>query len=430
MCPLQVIAQDAGAPDFARLAEDLTPVGAERAGNADGSIPEWTGGLTQPPADWDPEQGYVNPYADETPILEITAANLQAHRGRLTPGLIALLEQRHGFSMRVFPTHRSFAWPEPVYAAIRKHAGRAQVVDKKLVGHLQPGIPFPIPATAEQVMFNHLNRWIGGVESCSDWFPIRGNGDHYRVGWCQKVIQASQMDRVEDDGDGTYFRGRYDAPSTLIGTIYLVHEGMDGSASARRAWIYNAGMRRVRRAPDLAYDNTADGTEGMATIDDAGGFNGALDRYDWSLLGKREIYVPYNAYALSDSSLRYEDMIVGNLIDPALMRYELHRVWVVEANLSDGMSHVYKRRRFYLDEDSWQVVIAENYDSRDELWRVSLLPTLQLYDVPTMIARSQMNHDLSSGSLLASGFDNERRQPAMKWNVKGHLAEFRPSALR
>lgn len=408
----------------------LTPSGAEQAGSADGRIPPWSGGLAQPPEGWEPSQGYPDPFAGETPSLVIDRANMAAHAGHLSPGLQALLRQRDGFRMPVYPTHRSFAAPEHVYAATRANAGKARVVDKALQGHDQPGLPFPRPASGEEAMLNHLQRWIGGVSTCSDWLPIRANGAYYRVGWCSKIVQASEMDALEAAQDGAYFLGRYDAPTALLGTIYLVHEPLDSTVGERRAWIYNAGQRRVRRAPDLAFDNIADGSEGMATIDDGGGFNGSLERYDWKLVGKRELYVPYNAYRLSSPALRYADMIEGNLIRPELMRYELHRVWVVEATLAPGMSHIYARRTFYLDEDSWQIVLAEAWDGHGELWRVSLLPPIQLYDVPNMVPRAQMIHDLRSGALLVTGLDNERPQPAMRWHQKGRLSEFRPAALR
>ncbi|MDY0046125.1 MAG: DUF1329 domain-containing protein [Thauera propionica] len=408
----------------------LTPTGAERIGSADGRIPPWSGGLTQPPRGWEPSQGYSDPFKEETPLAVVDRANMTAHRAHLSPGLQALLQQREGFRMPIYPTHRTFAVPEQVHAATWANTGRARVENKALQGHRQPGLPFPQPKNGEEAMFNHLQRWIGAVSACSDWLPIRANGDYYRVGWCSTIVQASEMDALDSAQDGAYFLGRYDAPSALIGTIYLVHEPLDSAAGERRAWIYNAGQRRVRRAPDLAFDNIADGSEGMATIDDAAGFNGSLERYDWKLIGKRELYVPYNAYRLSSPSLRYEDMIEGNLIRSELMRYELHRVWVVEATLAPGMSHIYARRTFYLDEDSWQVVLAEAWDGHGELWRVSLLPLIQLYDVPNMVPRAQLIHDLRSGSLLVTGLDNERPQPAMRWHEKGRLSDFRPAALR
>ena len=410
--------------------ETLTPLGAERKGNADGSIPDWQGGLTEVPQNWQPENGYTDPYANESVLFTITKDNYGQYQDKLTSGLIALLQSPKDFKMPVYPGHRSFANPSHVYDATIARAGQANVEDASLKGHRQPGIPFPVPNTAEEVMFNHLNGWIGGVEACTDWFPVYPNGSYYRVGWCSTIIQASEMNQVKDNNDSFYFLGRYDSPSSLIGTVYLVHETMYLSEGARRAWIYNSGQRRVRRAPNLAYDNVADGSESMTTIDDAGGFNGALDRYDWRLMGKQEIYIPYNAYKLGDPSLKYDDIIDGAKVRNDLMRFELHRVWKIEATLKDGMSHIYQRRIFYIDEDSWKVVLTESYDSKGELWRTSLHPLIQLYDVPVMIQRAGIYHDLISGSMLLNGLDNERKQPAMQWHVKGRLSDFRSSALR
>lgn len=419
-----------GISDPAIADTPLTPTGAERAGSMDGRIPPWAGGLHTAPPGWQPDQGYPDPFADETPLYVITPQNVDAHRTELAPGLVALLKRRAGMRIPVYPTHRTLALPQKVYEATAARDGNARAEGKRLLDYQQPAIPFRQPANGPAVMFNHLNRWVGGVSSCADWLPIHGSGSYYRVGWCQKLVQATNMDRLSQEGDGTYFLGRYDAPAALLGTIYLVHEPLDTAAGERRAWIYNAGQRRVRRAPDLAFDNAADGTEGLATIDDGGGFNGSLERYDWTLVGKRELLVPYNTYKLGDPALRYEDMVKGALIDPALMRYELHRVWVVEAKLAAGMSHVYQRRTFYVDEDSWQIVMAEAYDGHGELWRVSLLPTIQLWDVPVMIPRVHMIHDLHNGGLLVTGLDNERPKPSMHWDVEGNLKAFMPNALR
>ena len=415
---------------FASAADIHTPTGALIAGSEDGRIPAWAGGLHTAPTGWKPEDGYPDPFAGETPKVVITQDNMGAHLDVLAPGLQALLKTRRGMEIPVYPSHRTLALPSKVYEATRAQAGQARTEDKRLRNYRQPAIPFPQPKDAEEVMFNHLNHWFGGVSACSDWLPIHGNGNFYRVGWCSTTVQASEMDRLVEADDGTYFLGRYDAPASLIGTIYLVHEPLDNAAGERRAWIYNAGQRRVRRAPDLAFDNTADGTEGLATIDDGGGFNGALDRYDWKLLGRRAMLVPYNAYRLGDTTLKYEQMIKGTLIDPKLMRYELHRVWAVEATLAKGMSHAYRRRTFYVDEDSWQILMSEAYDGHGELWRVALLPAIQLWDVPVMVPRAQMIHDLHNGGLLVTGLDNERKQPSRQWQVEGKVDAFRPNALR
>lgn len=100
----------------------------------------------------------------------------------------------------------------------------------------------------------------------------------------------------------------------------------------------------------------------MATADTVDVYNGAPDHYEWALLGKREMLVPYNSYAVHQKGLAYGDILKSRFINPDLLRYELHRVWVVEATLRKGFSHPYAKRRFYFDEDSWQILAADIYD--------------------------------------------------------------------
>jgi hypothetical protein len=225
------------------------------------------------------------------------------------------------------------------------------------------------------------------------------------------------------------FLGFYTAPATLQGTVYLVHESIDQVKQPRQAWVYNAGQRRVRRAPDLAYDNVADGTEAMRVTDQFDAYNGAPDRYEWKLVGKKEMYVPYNAYKLSDKKLKYADIIQKNTINSSLMRYELHRVWVVEGTLKPGQKHIYGKRTFYLDEDSWVVVQEDAYDGQGQLWRVGVHPVIQFYDAMTPWYRANIWHDLSNGNYLVSSLDNEVKTP-WKFGTKGNWSDFQPDALR
>jgi len=186
----------------------------------------------------------------------------------------------------------------------------------------------------------------------------------------------------------------------------------------------------VRRAPDLNYDNINDGTEGMRTTDQFDAYNGAPDRYDWKLVGKQEVYIPYNSYKLSDKKLKYKDNIIRkNTINPDVMRYELHRCWVIEANLKGGSKHIYGKRVFYLDEDSWTVVYEDAYDTRKQLWRVSMHPMIQFYDAKVPWYRANIWHDLSNGSYLLSLLENEIKTP-WKFGEKGKWADFQPDALR
>ena len=388
---------------------DSTASGAIAAGNADGSIPAYAGGLTKPPAGWSPEKGYVDPFPQDKPLYTITAANAAQYAGLLTPGLQALLKRQPAFQMPVYQTRRTAALPATAKGTV----------------------PYPQPKTGEQAMQNHLNRYAGGgYDREYAWFPVRANGDYYKVGYADTVVYAENFTPSQKDSGLQFaFMSRYTAPAALAGTVYLVHEFEDPIRNPRAAWVYNAGQRRVRRAPDLAYDNVADGTEGMRVTDQYFAFNGALDRYDWKLVGRKEMLVPYNTYKVGSKSLKYADVIGKGTAKSELMRYEKHRVWVVEATLKKDSKHIYGKRVFLLDEDSWVVLQEDCYDTRGEIWRVGLHGFIQCYDVGVPWYSIQMWHDLNNGSVLISHLDNEVTKP-IQFGVKASWSDFQPDALR
>ena len=412
-----------------RLGKDLTPNGAEKAGNKDGTIPEWTGGMTKPPAGWKPEMGYVDPFKAEKPLFTINAANADQYKDKITAGMYAMMKKYPTFSMPVYTTHRTFALPQAIYDATKKQAATAKLEGLSIAGYTGPGTPFPIPKTGLELMYDHTTRYFGGYKTCRDWLPVHASGDYYRVGFCEDMVQGQNMEPRQEGAIFSFF-GYYDAPETLVGTIYLVHDPVDFTKGSRQAWIYNAGQRRVRRAPDLGYDNIDDGTEGMRTTDDYWGFQGAPDRYDYKLVGKKEMYIPYNAYKLQDPTLKYKDMVDKGSVKSDLMRYELHRVWVVDATLKPGMSHVVKRKTFYIDEDSLTIAQADGYDGRGNLWRVYSYPLMEAYDAQVMFQAPFINHDLSNGNYMVTALSNERKQPAYTWNNHGKISDFQVDAIR
>ena len=418
------------AAEIERLDKDLTPIGAERAGNADGSIPPWKGGMTAPPAGWTPEQGYVDPFAGEKPLFVITAQNVAQHKDRLATGTLAMFEKYPAsFRMPVYPTHRTAALPAAVTANARAQAGNVELNGFGLKNLGGSNIPFPIPKSGLELIWNHLVRYLsGGVERIAHSFPVRPNGDTYKIGFRAFRIYDQNM---EPRSENRLFSamGFFIEPPTLKGTTFLVWEPIDQVAERRSAWIYNAGARRVRRAPDLGYDGINDGSEGLITTDQVDGYNGAPDRYDWKIVGKRELFIPYNSYRIGEKSVKYADIIRPGHANPDYMRYELHRVWVLEATLKSGMSHIYARRTFYIDEDSWTVVLEDAWTARGTLWRHAMHGIIQHYDAKVPGYRFGAVHDLDSGAYMLGGLDNE--VPGItKFDVKGKLSDFQADSRR
>jgi hypothetical protein len=421
------------ADQAARLGKDLTPLGAIRAGNADGTIPAWDGGITKPPAGYKKGMHHPDPYAGDKILFTITADNMGQYADKLTAGQQAMLKAYPSYRMNVYPTRRSAAAPQRIYDATRALAVKAELTEggNGVVGGVN-GIPFPIPQNGKEAIWNHILRWRGNaLDRNFGLAPMTRDGDYTMVEFNEKAnFVYSQEGATEESIDNliAQFRQEIFAPARLAGRILLVHETLDQNRENRRAWLYNPGQRRVRRAPNVAFDNPKEGGDGLTTSDTVDMYNGSPERYNWKLLGRKEMYVPYNSYQLHSNTLKYKDILTPLHLNPDYLRYELHRVWVVEATLKEGMRHIYKRRTFYIDEDSWQILAMDQYDSRDQLWRVSEAHCINYYEVPTFWSTVEAHYDLQSGRYLATNLNNE--QTDYDFEVKFDQREFSPAALR
>lgn len=420
-----------------RLGTELTPLGAELAANADGSIPAWTGGLAADAGQVDGGGFLSDPFAAEKPLFVITAENVEQYKDKLSSGQLAMFKRYpNSYRMPVYPSHRTTSVPEEVYQAAKKSAASTEVIaGGNGLGAFSESryYAFPIPKSGVEVLWNHVTRYRGGnYRRAIIQATPQANGSFTPVRFVDELaFPAGMGDLDRDKAQNLLFvyKQVIDAPARLAGNVLLVHETIDQVKEPRLAWLYNAGQRRVRRAPQVSYDGPGNAADGMRTVDNFDMFNGAPDRYEWKLVGKREMYVPYNSYKLSSTTLKYGEIHQPGHINQELARYELHRVWEVEATLKPGQRHIYSKRTLYFDEDSWMIVLADHYDGRGQLWRSAEGHNLQHYIQGTRLYVAEALYDLVSGRYLTLGLSNEEKQN-VQFLDKVSANNFTPAALR
>jgi hypothetical protein len=379
---------------------------------------------------------HPDPYPEDPILYIVTAENLETYAAQLCDGQKALLRAHpESWRMNVRATRRSASFPEYVYEAVRANATRARLVleGKGSVADARVGPPFPIPKTGLEVVWNHNLRWRGARVDRAEGIAAVTRRGNYRVVLQEQVIGIPYAARTPDafgrDFPNVLFaiKSKVIAPARLAGDGGLVIEPIDQTSDPRKTWNYSRDFRRVYRNPWIAYDFPAAYSDSLRTVDDFWLFNGPPDRFEWKLVGKRELLIPYNAYRLHGDDVGPEAILRRSHIEPDLARYELHRVWVVEGTLKPGAKHVYSRRVFYVDEDSWQIALAESYDLKGQLWRVNEVHALNYYDVPVLWSTLEVYYDLLADRYLVTGLDNAR-QP-YRFSEGSDPREFSPNAL-
>ena len=421
------------AAQAARLGQDLTPLGGERAANAAGTIPVWDGGLTTPPASYQPGMHHPDPYAADAALYTVTAQNLGQYQQVLPAGLQTLIQTHPDYKLRVFPTRRSAAAPQYVYDATKANATKAELIaGGNGVSGAAAGTPFPLPQNGQEVIWNHIMRFRGEqIHMVANHVAVLANGSYSLVLRDREIYFVyGRQGAQEGDLDNTLFHYKYSvtAPSKLAGSALLVEETIDQVMAIRKAWRFNRGERRVRRLPMLAYDALQPDTNGMALADQVDSYNGAPDRYEWKLLGKQEMLVPYNSYAVHQKGIPYDQILKAKTVNPDLLRYELHRVWVVEADLRTGFSHPYAKRRFYIDEDSWQILAVDLYDKGGKLIGLQESHPINYYDVPVFSSTLETIYDFKGSRYFVDGLDNN--EPMYDFKADISPRSFSPASLR
>jgi hypothetical protein len=420
------------ADEAARLKSDLTPFGAERAGNKSGSIPAWTGGHTTSIAGDKPGGRRGDPFKDERPLFSITAKNIDQYAEQLSDGQKAMLKRYpDSYRIDVYKTHRTAAAPQWVYDNTLANATRAKL-DGDVVAGAYGGIPFPIAKNGAEVMWNHMLRWRGtSWQFHVNQYQITADG---KAVLTTDGIADQQMPYYFEDGspadfakDNEYWMIRLvnQGPPIRAGEAIAGRVNIDGSKD--QAWVYLTGQRRVRKLPNPCCDTPTPATAGVMSFDEIEVWTGRLDRFDWKLLGKKEMFIPYNGNRLLQPKTDAE-VITKNHLNPDHVRWEMHRVWVVEATLRQGERHQAPRSRYYCDEDTWVCVLGDRWDAKGQLWKTLWAQTFVAPDLPGTPVGSFGFNDLLSGQAFIGNLYNSK---AAQYPIKPRYPDsvFTPDAL-
>ena len=420
----------------------FTPSGAIRAGNAEGTIPEWKNEPIPLPEGFIPGIFHPDPFADDAVRLKITAQNYQEHADKLSEGQKKMFQTYDDFFMNIYPTRRSVVYQEYIYEAAVKNLDRTEFITTDnhmgMIGFTgaRRAWAFPIPHNGDEAILNHQSRprlvWNKSREvtipvTTAGTFELNNLDVEFHNKWSD--IEFAEDDPNVDPMDTVlYYTQTITGPPKLAGQVVLALEPVTFNRNFRKAWAYSPGQRRVKRAPQIVYDNPLTAADGLGTTDQVFGFNGPLDRFSYKLLGRREIYVPYNPYRLFDQAATPDKVIGDNgRFNQDYARYELHRVWLVEANLKEGTNHDYSKRVFYLDEDSWEVMLADNYDRRGDLWRHWEDHQIFYYDVRSVHRVTELQYDFDAHRMLALMIDKSKA-PDFAWREEDKF--FTSAAVR
>lgn len=401
------------ADEAKQLGSTLTEFGAEKGANKDGSIPAYTGGLEKV-AGYDPKSmdTYIDPFQKEKPIYSVDSKNMTQYESVLMAGTKVLMKQYPSFKIDVYPSHRTFRYSASALQNTVKNATTA-----KLTGQIEgdalsgadkgnlpyAGIPFPIPKTGYEVLWNQTARFSAAVshnvgkgylvDTAGNTIELPGANEYFVHPWYDKkgTLRAKTFDALFG------FSATLTSPPSSAGIVFLNFYTPNAAEGGQRVWFYTPGQRRVRLAPEFAYDVPIASYGGVTVWDDIYGYLGRMDRFDFKIVGKKEMLVPYNVFGATNT-LPVKEILGPKHVNPAATRWEKHRVWVVDGTRKASARHVYSRRTFYIDEDCWCILASEAYDNAGNLWRVSNYYTFPTYDTGGFNIDTWSTNDLVKGN--------------------------------
>jgi hypothetical protein len=415
----------------ATLRTTLTPLGAERAGNAAGTIPAWSGAVT-PMAAPAPGARRADPFASDKPLFTVSAQNLSQHADKLSDGQQSMFRKYPNYRIDVFPTRRSAVAPQWVYDNALRNATQARALQEgHAVEGAHGGAPFPIPGSGAEAMWNHLLKWQGqALHFFFNTYVVTADAKRVLVSnseaWLQWPYYSRDGSRSGSSREVQLARLVTHGPPQKAGEALLMRDTTD-PVNGRPSWQYLTGQRRVRKLPNATYDTPSFVASGVSNFDEIGVFSGPMDRYEWKIVGKKEMLIPYNNNRFYLPA-KDDAVLQERFLNPDHVRWELHRVWIVEAKLAPGRRHVLPLRRFYLDEDTWQAVLADGWDAKGQLWKTFWQLNYLVGELPGLVPGAFGHYDVQTGQWIANNITNEKAQQS---EFPASLPEslFSPDAL-
>ncbi len=428
------------AADPSLLTTTLTPLGSERAGNADGSIPAWTGGYSTLPDGWQVGQAMPNFFSDEQPVVVVDASNMAEHADRLSEGTMSMMK-KYGFSIKVYPTHRTACAPQWVYDNIALNVTRAQPAARGISWGFENaygGIPFPIPDTSDplmagaQIIWNHNSKWWGYSFKSAPYGIVINNGNPVISNYS---VQQQKNPYYNVNGTLATYNGLISkmiaeqlAPPNIRGQQIDSWIYSDPSIHPEDVWEVLQGQGRIRKAPEVSYDTPSQFADGVLNYDEYYGFNNSLQKYLWKYITKKEMYIPYNCNAFANAP--WQQSLGPHFIDPDLVRWELHRVWQVEATLAPGDRNVLARRMLYCDEDTYQIAFTDAWDANNTLFHVNHCYQWCRPDMPGSAFLNNAVYNMQTDDYATtSGPMNEQAHPSVFFNLDFPDTDFNPTVM-
>lgn len=396
--------------EAAKLKSTLMPLGGEKAGNKEGTIPAWTGGNSSAVPPTGKPSSLKDPFPNDKPLFSITAKNLEQHADKLSEGSLAMLKKYPDtYRIDVYPTRRTAAAPSWVYDNTFKNATKAKV-NGDVLADAYGGIPFPIPKSGAEAIWNANVYWRGeATEINFEGWQLTSDG--------RRVLNTASTATVQmpyyfkegslDNFNGVFWTVRVanSGPPIRAGEGIVGHLNWDSEKD--QTWVYLTGQRRTRKLPNACCDTPSPVSAGLMTFDEANVFSGSLSRYDWKIVEKKEMFIPYNTNKLYLP--KTSDVLMDKHLNPDHVRWELHRVWVIEGNVKSGKRHTSPRSRYYLDEDTWIAALSDRWDAKGQLTRTVWAPIISAPEIPATTSMTSFGfYDLITGGWYAAVLFNDK----------------------